>query len=98
MASIKDSEIPTLEVGDIIYECEARFGNLEAKVTEKPTETVTEDGKKQWRWAAENTQDGSKIDYLITEGLSHYGPRIYRQPQYIKMVNGEMTWPLVGAK
>ncbi|UDF29319.1 UNVERIFIED_ORG: hypothetical protein LHK14_17670 [Roseateles sp. XES5] len=97
MTNIRDNEIEHLAVGDIIYECEM-FMNAEVRVTEVPTCTVTDEGWKQWRWKAENTQDGSIVDYLLTEGLSHYGPRLYREPQYAKIVDGKPVFPLVGAR
>ena len=99
MSSIRDEELANLKIGDVIYECENWFGNLEARVTSEPVETtieVDDRTRKQWSWSAENTQTGEPINYLITEGLSHYGPRLYRAPQYCRMVNGEMTFPLVG--
>jgi len=96
MTTIRDEEIQHLSVGDVIYECEM-FMNVEARVTEVPTCVVGQDGRKQWRWKAENTQNGSLIDYLLTEGLSHYGPRLYRNPQYAKIVEGKPVFKLVGA-
>lgn len=97
MQSIRDSEIPGLQVGDIFYECE--YGtNIEARITSAPVESFSESlGKRQWKWTAENTQNGKVIDYLLTEGLSHYGPRLYRQPQYIRFEDGKTTIPLMGA-
>lgn len=95
--SIRDSEIPALRIGDVFYECEMGM-NIEARVTSEPVETGELDGKRQWRWTAENTQNGKVINYLLTEGMSHYGPRLYRIPQYCRMVDGEMTFPLLGAE
>jgi hypothetical protein len=94
--NISDKDIPSLKVGDVIYECEAGM-NIEARVTEAPTETGYVDGRKQWQWKAVNTQCGEEINYLLTEGLSHYGPRLYRNPQYCRFSEGEMTFPLFGA-
>lgn len=93
--SIRDEEIMSLKVGDIIYECEAGM-NLEARVTEAPVESEGHEGRKQWAWKAVNTQDGTPINYLLTGGLSHYGPRLYRQPQYARFGNGGLTFPLLG--
>lgn len=95
MDSIRDNEIQHLAVGDIIYECEM-FMNVEACVLTVPTCDMS-GGRKQWRWKAENTQNGAPIDYLLTEGLSHYGPRLYRKPQYAKIVEGKPVFMLVGA-
>lgn len=94
--SILDRDIPSLKVGEVIYECEAGM-NTEARVTKAPTEVDGVDGRKQWRWDAVNTQNGEAISYLLTEGLSHYGPRLYRAPQYCCVSNGEISFPLLGA-
>lgn len=96
MSSIPDSEIKNLAVGEVFYECEM-FMNVEARVTEAPTPAGEMEGRQQWRWKAVNTQNGKEIDYLLTEGFSHYGPRLYRKPQYVRFVNGEISVPLVGA-
>lgn len=92
MSDLSPSDI---KVGDIFYECEAGM-NIEAKVTVAPIVSNEFEGRKQWSWKAENTQNGDTIDYLITEGLEHYGPRLYRQPQYCRVSNGEISFPLLG--
>jgi hypothetical protein len=97
MNSIPDSEVKNLAVGDIFYECEM-FMNVEARVTEAPVPAGEMDGRQQWRWKAENTQTGQSISYLLTEGLSHYGPRLYRTPQYARVVDGKPVFSLVGAE
>lgn len=96
MASIRDDEIQNLAVGDIFYECEM-FANIEAEVIEAPVSADGFEGRKQWRWKARNTQNGEVIDYLLTEGLSHYGPRLYREPQYARFVDGNLVFDLMGA-
>lgn len=98
MASIRDSEIAAFKIGDVFYECEMGM-NIEARVTSDPVSTTSAElgDKRQWRWTAENTQNGETINYLLTEGMSHYGPRLYRTPQYCKFIDGEMTFPLLGA-
>lgn len=97
--SIRDEEIADFEIGDIIYECEGGT-NIEIRILSKPTfEIWDDDGKprRQWSWEAENTQNGEKIGYLLTEGLSHYGPRLYHQPQYISIgKDGEWVMKLLG--
>jgi hypothetical protein len=97
MHKIPDHEIKNLAVGDVFYECEM-FMNVEAKVTEAPTPAGELDGKQQWRWKAENTKTGATIDYLLTEGASHYGPFLYREPQYVRVKDGNVTFPLLGER
>lgn len=94
--AISVAEVKALSVGDVFYECEMGM-NIEARVTEAPKISGDFEGRNQWSWKAENTQSGDVISYLLTDGLSHYGPYIYREPQYARVVSGEMVFPLVGA-
>ena len=94
--SIRDDEIPSLKIGDIIYECQYGM-NLEAEVLSAPVERDGNEGRRYWSWTAKNTQTGEIISFGLTEGLSHYGPRLYREPQYARFHNGELDFPLVGA-
>lgn len=85
-------EIRFLEAGDIFYECEYGL-NIEAKVIKKPVAEYVEifsnkPKKLQYKWEAVNTKNGATIDYLMTESLVHYGPRLYKRPQYITIENG----------
>lgn len=101
MSSIRDEEIQNLQIGDVIYECEYGM-NIEVRVTSVPTSSVSTEalGKRtQWHWTAENTQTGQVIDYLLTEGLSHYGPRLYRRPEYMHVAKGGIiSFPRLGGK
>lgn len=95
--SIRDSEVNDFEIGDIIYECQYGY-NIETKVVSKPVESVGVDEKPAWTWDAVNTQNGEKIEYMLTEGFSHYGPRLYRQPQYARFTgDGGFKFELEGA-
>lgn len=82
MSSIRDEEVKDFKVGDVFYECE--YGaTIKARVLSEPVKTGEDiTGRKQWRWQAENLATGDTIDYLITEGFSHYGPHLYREPIY----------------
>ena len=84
MTNIRDNEIPDLKVGDVIYECEGGI-NIEVRVESVPVEEEGHEGRRFWCWTAENTQDGTTINYSLTEGLSCYGPRLYRSPQYARI-------------
>lgn len=94
---IRDCDVGDFNIGDIFYECEMGM-NIEAKVTSIPELEVDGDGRKSWSWMAENTQNGDEISYRLTEGLSHYGPRLYTKPQYIHVSEGKKrSFKLVGA-
>jgi len=61
-----------LKVGDVFYE--RGFGDMLKMVVVE--EVSHEDG--QWRWAAEDI-NGERVNYLLTDGYEHYGPKIYRE-------------------
>ena len=69
------SDPTIMQVGTVFYECEYGM-NLKMKVTTKP---VFENN--QWKWKAEDHM-GNEVDYLLTKGFEHYGPRIYSEPAY----------------
>lgn len=64
-----------LNVGDVFYE--SAYG-IDLKMT--VVEPVTHENGK-WNWIAEN-KDGTRCNYLITDGYEHYGPKLYAEPQY----------------
>lgn len=66
-----------MNVGDVFCEHDSFSGTITAKVTIKPYTEGKLMGRPQWRWKATNEANGSEIDYLLTEGMEHYGPRIY---------------------
>ena len=70
-----------LEIGDVFYECQSGH-NLKMTVKTAP---VIKDG--QMTWIAQNTL-GDEVDYLVTEGLERYGPRLYDSPQYVSIKDG----------
>ena len=91
-------QLAALRPGDVFYECESGM-NIRARVTTLPL--VGDDGyegRRVLRWEAENTESGEPISYMLTEGLDHYGPRIYDAPQYARAKGGEWEYPLVGAR
>jgi hypothetical protein len=69
-----------IEVGDKLYEIE--YGSyIECVVLSKPKRT--ESGSYvQWTWEVKNTLTGKTVEYLITEGLEHYGPKLYNELVY----------------
>jgi hypothetical protein len=98
MTSISFKDIEAFTVGQLFYECESG-DNYECVVTTVPVVTVADwdDGdKRQARFKAINAQNGVEIDYLATEGLMHYGPRLYTEPQYVRIVGGVAQVRFVG--
>ena len=94
--SLNYHEIKKLKAGDIVYECCGGI-NVELRILTIPKASFV-DGREVLRWRAENTQDGSAIELIIVEGLTHYGPRLYKEPQYYSITNGEVVFNLHGAK
>lgn len=68
-----------LDVGSKFVEYDSFCGSVTAVCTQKPTQNVDGDGKVKWRWKAQVVGTGRDVDYLLTEGFEHYGPRIYRE-------------------
>lgn len=52
----------------------------------------------QYALKARNTQTGEAANYLMTEGLSSYGPQLYATPAYVKMVgpDRDIVFSLLG--
>lgn len=75
-----------LQVGDIVYSC-PQGQNIEIVITTAPYVDGEFDGRPKWRWQAK-LRSGEIVGYLLTEGLEHYGPRIYRGPQYVSLKDG----------
>lgn len=96
---IRDAEIQHLKPGDVFYECESGL-NIEARVVSSPVKGWSASlERNQWRFTAINVHTGAPIDYLLTEGFSHYGPRLYREPQYATIrSDGTMLFRFVGQK
>ena len=77
-----------LKVGDTFYECEYGI-NMKFVVNSIPNVSINKVADKDRvhvSWTSTKL-DGTIIKHSITEGLGHYGPRIYAEPQYITMVN-----------
>jgi hypothetical protein len=91
MASIPDREVRNLKIGDIVYECQ--YGtNIRTEIKTTPEESVGVDEKPAWKWTAVNTVTGETINYMLTEGLGHYGPRLYNVPMYATIREGEKPY------
>lgn len=88
-------EIAQFKVGTVFYECEAGM-NIEARVTSEPVLGEGYEGRRVLTWEAVNTQNDEPISYRLTEGLEHYGPRIYGQPKYVRVNKGGWEFPLLG--
>lgn len=69
-----------LKKGDILFECD--YGsNIEFEVITDPIITEKVDGDITYSWEGLSS-DGRTIDYMISTHYSHYGPKLYLEPQY----------------
>lgn len=96
MSKIKPQSI---KPGDLFYECASGM-NIEAVAVSPVVESKSnfDKDRKQWSWTARNTQTGDLINYLQTEGLEHYGPRLYSSPQYVRLMDKDFPAPLLGGE
>lgn len=68
-------EIKDIKKGDIFYECE--YGeNVQFIATSDP---YREDGG----WTIKGRGVNGEFDFYVRDGYSHYGPKLYWQPEYI---------------
>lgn len=72
------------KVGDVFYEGKHDAPFTVTKDTETSVCKIDGIDRIQWRWKAScPTWPDREVDYLITEGLEHYGPKIYSRPMYV---------------
>lgn len=71
---IRNVDPSQMKKGDVLWES-GQCGSTEFIVKDDPT---FNDGK--WEWIG--ITDNGEVEYLITEGAEHYGPRIYKVPVY----------------
>ena len=62
--------------GDLLWEC-SQYGSIQIEILTEPEHEVD-----KWTWKAK-TPGSNLMDYLITDGLEHYGPKIYAGPVYL---------------
>lgn len=68
-------DIKSLKIGDRV--CEAEYGAvIHCEVKSIPVCSKNEHGT-QWSWVMTDEDTGHDVDYLVTEGLMHYGPKLY---------------------
>ena len=87
-------DILTLKKDSVVYECSYLMGNVKVTLITDPAVSVTEingEEKRQVRFSAlielmtgtGRVGKSNEQNYLVTEGLEHYGPSLYNMPVYI---------------
>ena len=75
-----------LKMGDVFYEYNPyAAGTLMYTVTEEPESQLVDllgNDMTQWKWVGTD-ENGNKRNFLVTEGLEHYGPKLSYEPDYM---------------
>lgn len=81
---ISGKKLSEMAVGDVFYESQFRM-SVKLTMATLPVSSFSESlQEKQWKWDA-TREDGSVVNYLITERHQHYGPHLSLYPAYINM-------------
>lgn len=78
-----------LKKDTIFYECDYGI-NVKYCVIEEPRCEMIDVASKQqdpklrkrWQWQALAVDSNQVVDFIVTEGLEHYGPKIYSHEEY----------------
>ena len=71
--------VKSLKSGDVFYESDYGI-TLKMRATSTPVQDgIGVNKKPKWKWTAENVDTGQSVDYLVTEGLTCYGPNLYSE-------------------
>jgi hypothetical protein len=85
LASYLFDEIANMHVGEVFYECQSGV-NIVAMCITRPVVTSEAD-RRVVQFQARNLVSHDEIGYMVTEGLMHYGPRLYTRPEYVHVVS-----------
>ncbi|RLC46744.1 MAG: hypothetical protein DRH57_05510 [Candidatus Cloacimonadota bacterium] len=81
VGSYSYKQLKDINIGDTLFNCSGGI-NIEFSVVEGPTEVYSEGlESNQLKWKGIDP-DGEEISFLITETLTHYGPKIYSHKAY----------------
>ncbi len=75
-----------IKKGMIFYE--SAYGeNIRFESLDEPSsvDVVIREGElpqTQWHWQAKNCETEEIVDFTITSGMEHYGPKLYSEPAY----------------
>lgn len=72
--------VEDIKIGDIHYEY-FMGTEMKVKVTSLPVKEERENDN-YYTWTAEN-EEGTEINYGVSDKLPHYGPNLYDYPAYI---------------
>lgn len=80
--TISGKKLSQMSIGDVFYENALRM-SVKMTMATLPTSSFNDVlDEKQWRWDAAR-EDGSIVNYMVTERLAHYGPNLSLNPAYV---------------
>lgn len=94
MSSIPFEKVAKFKVDDIFYECQYGM-NMEFRVLTVPEQSEGYNGRACLSWTAVNTKTNVTIDFGLTKGLEHYGPRLYDEAEYVTVKDGKVSVELI---
>lgn len=83
MMRLSYNDMKSMKVGEVYYES-SQYNNTKFILIEKPKEIVGEMTQLVFKGSVEGRED---VNFLVTKGLEHYGPKIYKQPAYVGVQN-----------
>ena len=83
MLRLNYEDMKNMEVGEVYYES-SQYSNIKFTLIEKPVEIIGEMTQLIFKGSVIGRED---INFLVTKGLEHYGPKIYKQPAYVGVQN-----------
>ena len=85
----------SLKNNDVFFECECGM-NSEYRVTEN---IKFNDARDAISWKGVNTNTNEIVEFMIREDYQHYGPKIYKEPQYVSMnENDELGFQILDGR
>lgn len=79
-----------IKTGMIIWDCVvgmcAKIEITSDPVEIEPSKMEGDELRRQWSWKGIHVDSGKEIDYLMVEGFEDYGPLLYEEPIYGKIV------------
>ncbi len=69
--------VEEIKVGDIHYEYEMGIG-MKLEVVSLPKRS----SEGQWTWQSKMVSSGKVVNFLVTEGMSHYSANLYDYEAY----------------
>lgn len=80
-------DVIDFKVGDVFYESDY-CGTVKLQVSTLPSVEevdIFDEKHRQVSFKATMIEGGKEVEFLMTEGLEHYGPKLYDHPAYVNL-------------